>query len=758
MTRHQVDHADAPVAGYTDRFSVRPGERLRVMASSSHPDCELRVLRISHDGSAPVRTVVGVPHRVRVEHESIDHGSYGLVPTPPALGRAVTFAVWVWPTAWPSQEAGLLVQGCVSDQEPGFGPGAQLGLRADGRVTFLARTSGGVIRCVSSIPLRLRRWYLIAGSYDPDHGARLTVWPSAPLPDEPVPSVTTQAPGGSLVSGPVPLLLAARPGPDARPGPVPAERADGMSADGCLVPAAREVEEWTRCETVGHLDGKLDAPCVFDRLLSLAELTRLATSRATPADLGPRAYWDLSRDIGGERMVDVAGGHHGELRHLPLRAVTGHDWAGDVLDWRFAERGYGAVHFHSDDVGDAGWPVVAEIEVPLDLPSGCYAVELTSPEGVDRVPFFVRAAACDRKAPLVLLVPTLSYLAYALDHLRQPHLPEQGHERAAHFARANRLHSLYDHHSDATGVATVSSLRPLFGMRDDHIFRYTNSVHQYSADVQLVGWLERQGLEFDVLTDHDLHADGVSALAGYRAVLTGSHPEYWTGAMLDGVEEFVHGGGRLGYLGGNGAYWVTAIAPGRPHVVELRRGYCGVRTWESQPGESYLACTGEPGGLWQERARSAHRLFGVGVTAAGMSPGAGYQLLADRTDPVTARIFDGLDAESDLGGFGSVLAGAASFETDAVDPLLGTPPNAVVLGRAMLGDAYVLAHPGPIFGVPNGDPVDPRRADVVYLETTGGGAVFAAGSIGWCAALSHDKDDNAVSRLTANVLRWFCED
>lgn len=734
MTRHQVDHADAPIAAYTDRFSARPGERLRVMASSSLPDCELRLLRVSHDGAAPVRTLVGRARAVRVGHHSIDHGSYGFVPEPPPVSPALTFAVWVWPTAWPSEPAGLMTQGASDGEAHGAGPRVTLGLRPDGRVTFAARAAGGEVECVSPMPLRLRRWYLVVGGYC-DGGARLNVWPRAPLPDEPVPSVAIEAPAGALVTGAAPLLLAARPAGE-----------------------ADEPSTGSRLLTVGHFDGKLDAPCVFDRPLSLTELTRLATDKASPADLAPRAYWDLSRDIGGERIMDVVGGRDGELRQLPLRAVTGHDWAGDVLDWRFAERGYGAVHFHSDDVGDVGWPTAAEIDIPIDLPSGFYAVELKSDAGEDRVPFFVRPAASGRKAQLALLVPTLSYLAYALDHLRQPQLPEQGRERAAHFARANLLHSLYDHHTDGTGVAVVSSLRPLFGMRDDHIFRYTNSVHQYSADVQLAGWLERQDLPFDVLTDHDLHAEGAAALAGYRALITGSHPEYWTGAMLDAAEEHVHAGGRLAYLGGNGAYWVTAIAPGRPHEVELRRGYCGVRTWESEPGEAHLACTGEPGGLWQERARSAHRLFGVGVSAAGMSRGAGYQLLADRGDPVTFRILEGLDADADLGDFGSVLAGAASFETDATDPLLGTPPNTVVLGRAMLGDAYVLAHPGPIFGRPTGDPVNPRRADVVYLETTGGGAVFAAGSIGWCAALSHDKDDNAVSRLTANVLRWFCED
>ncbi len=98
--------------------------------------------------------------------------------------------------------------------------------------------------------------------------------------------------------------------------------------------------------------------------------------------------------------------------------------------------------------------------------------------------------------------------------------------------------------------------------------------HQFGADVHLLGWLEQQGRRYDVVCDHeDLHGEGVRLLAPYDTVLTGSHPEYWTGAMLDGLEEYLSRGGRLMYLGGNGFYWVTSIDPHRRHVLEVRRGH-----------------------------------------------------------------------------------------------------------------------------------------------------------------------------------------
>lgn len=696
-----VDHTHAPVAGYTDRLSARPGERIAVSASATDPAARVRFVRVGHDGSAPTHTPVpvGLPDTVAIPHQRLDHGSYGEVPRPPDIGAAATFAVWVWPTALPEVRAGLLSQGDAAD-----GPHAELALRADGRAEFTVRTPVGLASATGPV-LHLRRWYRLVGSCGPD-GLRLEVRARDRLDGEPPAAVST-ADSGPPVPGAAPLLLAAR-------------RVAG--------------------ERVGHFDGKLDAPTVFDRV---------ETDPALDPRGGARSHWDLSADIAGDRMLDVVDGRHGTLRNHPLRGVTGHDWDAAVLDWRFAEHGYGAVHFHSDDLSDCGWAPVLTVDLPEDLPTGCYAVELTAGGGVDRLPVFVLPPS--RQADAALLVPTLSYLAYALDHLRQPFAPEDPAETAAPFARDNALHSLYDRHADGSGVATASLLRPLLGMRDDHVFRYTRSPHQYSEDLHLVGWLERQGIAVDVLTDHDLHAEP-GLLDGYRAVLTGSHPEYWTSAMLDAAESYLDAGGNLAYLGGNGAYWVTAIAPGLPHLAELRRGYSGVRTWECEPGELTLACTGEPGGLWAERGRSPHRLFGIGTSAAGMSTGGSYTGLAEH--PLLAGVTE------PLGDYGAVLGGAASFETDGVDALLGSPPTVQLLGRAMLGDTYMSGDTGPAVPHPLSDPVDRRRADLTIYRHPGGGEVFATGSIGWCAALTHPGEDgtpdrNDVSRVTAAALRRF---
>ena len=47
------------------------------------------------------------------------------------------------------------------------------------------------------------------------------------------------------------------------------------------------------------------------------------------------------------------------------------------------------------------------------------------------------------------------------------------------------------------------------------------------------------------------------------------------------------------------------------------------------------------------------------------------------------------------------------------------------------------------------------RAEMVFFETSSGGAVFATGSIAWSGSLSYNNYQNDVSRITGNVLNRF---
>ena len=53
--------------------------------------------------------------------------------------------------------------------------------------------------------------------------------------------------------------------------------------------------------------------------------------------------------------------------------------------------------------------------------------------------------------------------------------------------------------------------------------------------------------------------------------------------------------------------------------------------------------------------------------------------------------------------------------------------------------------------------LDPLRADIVFFETPGGGAVFSVGSIAWSGSLSWNDYDNNIERITRNVLTRFVD-
>jgi N,N-dimethylformamidase len=236
---------------------------------------------------------------------------------------------------------------------------------------------------------------------------------------------------------------------------------------------------------------------------------------------------DLAQGISTWVLPDKQGAPVGRLVGLPTRAVKGRRWDGSHDDWRSAPDQYAAVHFHTDDQGDQQWPVTAVLCLPGNLATGVYAVELSAGRDVDHLPIVVRRKE-GRPAPLLVLLPSMTYLAYTGEHYKDEQLcwPIKCEELAAKFGRANDYHSMYDMHADASPVILCSLRRPLLCLRPDHYLRITGCEHGFSADLHLLGWLARQGFAFDVVTDHDLDIEGADLLKPYRGVLTGGHPEY----------------------------------------------------------------------------------------------------------------------------------------------------------------------------------------------------------------------------------------
>ncbi|KAL2105139.1 hypothetical protein VUR80DRAFT_8929 [Thermomyces stellatus] len=483
------------------------------------------------------------------------------------------------------------------------------------------------------------------------------------------------------------------------------------------------------------------------------------------------ARYDFSREIPSENIIDVSGnGRNGILINAPTRAVKGYNWDGSEPDWTKATYGYGAIHFHEDDLDNAQWDTSFSVTIPSGARSGAYAMEVKTADGArDMITFFVRPNP-KSEAKVALVLSTFTYLAYANERMFDQSkssamaTPDgvsigDSHEYNTHLKRRPDLGlSAYDVHRDGSPNAFSSARRPILNLRPGYVHWALDRPREFSADLLMIGFLERSGIPYDTVTDHCLHAGGAQAVSRYSTLITSCHPEYHSLQTLDAFSGFAKAGGNIMYLGGNGFYWVADVGPSVPTRLEVRKGDQGCRSVTFPPGERTHSLTGTQGGLWRSRGRAPNYLFGIGPCAFGTNKGKPY-----RADPKHARnptyawIFDGIDPDRPIGaeGYGG---GASGDEIDRLDFELGTPANAVVLATSERhDDSFGLFNEEQMFPMVDtlGSVCDRVRSDLVYYETSAGGGVFSVGSINWYCSLGWNGYENSVARMTGNVLRGF---
>lgn len=246
----------------------------------------------------------------------------------------------------------------------------------------------------------------------------------------------------------------------------------------------------------------------------------------------------------------------------------------------------------------------------------------------------------------------------------------------------------------------------------------TDSIHgrmqcgQTPGEWRLLGWLEEQGFDYDYYAEAQLD-DGTLPLESYDLLILGVHPEYWTRGMYRTVKEWVHRGGRLMYLGGNGLNCEVTIDG------NLMRCLSYDDTDRPRGHESRMHRTFEP----------EASLLGVVFTQTGVMTAAPYRVLDE-----THWVFAGTGLRNG-DPFGEktlherVPGGASGHETDKVSR--SSPSNIRVLAKGT-------------------NPND-GGAEIVCFEL-GEGEVFSSGSITWVAALFPDE---TVSCITRNVIDAF---
>lgn len=698
------------LCGYTGNWVVAPGESVDVYVSSTAATYRHRIVRLvqgfEHDKAPAVDYQVvaddNEQHDGRPQYANM--GSYGLFDAE-LDAASLAMDIWVYPTMVDAEAAQTIfaaedgVYGCALSLTKGsiavsYGDG-----------TRSAQVATGIV---------LPRWRWTKLSLRIADGA-------FNLDAHTAPRVVQQSPPDASASGPCAAVF--------------------KKLTQLVFGATRLGPVFGK-----HFNGKIDSPAIQS---------------------GGHTYkFDLSQYMTSNEFAETVTGRKGTFVNAPTRGVRGWNWDGSECDWTKADYGYGAVHFHEDDLEDAAWEKDFTVAVPESCRSGVYAVHIyADKESYDYITFFVRPRPQSR-AKVAMVLPTFTYMAYANEHMYDQDRPskmtvsgdlpiKKDHNFEKIESRLDLGLALYDVHKDGSGTTYSSYKRPILNARFGYVHWGLLRPRELSADLLMLNFLENElKVDYDVLTDHDLNEFGVEALENYSTVITGCHPEYHTHESYSAFRMFAEKGGNIMYLGGNGFYWAIACNPKNPHLIEVRRGDQGCRSFGLPGGERVHSIDGKQGGLWRSRGLAANYLFGVGCCAFGTGPGVSFRKLP--VPKSLSWVWAGIEGEV-FGeeGFGG---GASGDEIDRYDALLGSPENATVLATSVgHPDDFALFNEDSMFPMINtlGSQTDRIRSDIVLYDTEFGGSVFSVGSINWYCSLGWNGYQNPVARLTRNILLQF---
>ena len=738
--------------GYPDKYSVAPGETIGFhISAEDNQQFHAELVRVicgdcNPEGPGLQFEIVtsGNLGTYQGRKQKTDAGSYMAAPVKRLPGTSkISFGAFIWPTLISRPDQTII----AIDTSEGA-----LRLFLDEGVLGLGNeaTPGQSLRCAQT-PLLERQWYTVFATYD-----RLTG--QAALRQTPRRRYAKTTDSGQVKDRIVPLP----------------EFSGMFTVAGCPNGAG-----------VGrHFDGKIEDPFVLNGIFDAGRHGEIRTNASNAFNPSLLARWDFSLDQKGTKATDISGNcNHGRFVNAPARGMKGVDWTGEYHRWTERRDHYGAVHFHHDDIYDAGWDQSLAWKVPDDCRSANYALRIWCGENTREatrdfyMPFFVRpprrpAGVAGKRDRIAFLAPTASYIAYANhgEHItareaekQMGRLLEFGHADIYMYDHPEIGSSLYDTHADGSGVCYSSRLRPVLNFTSQYhswLGGHGSAVWQYNADTHLLAWLEAKRFDFDVITDEDLHEESAHLLEDYRVIMTGTHPEYYSTNMWAGLKAWIDHGGRLMYLGANGFYWHIAFSDDMPGCMEVRRAEDGIRTWAAEPGEYYHSFSGEMSGLYRRRGHPPNEIGGIGFIAQGFDISSYYRRAPDADNARARFIFENVN-DRIIGDFGLIGGGAAGLELDCITTELGSPPNTLRLATSENHSQMVMLV-NEEFGVvpPNlgGDQNHRVRADLAFFETPSGGAVFSTGSIAWCGALPVNNFENNVSKITENVLRRFASE
>ncbi|RDH81859.1 MAG: hypothetical protein DIZ78_15515 [endosymbiont of Escarpia spicata] len=758
---------DRTIIGYAAPLSVRPGDKVDFMANviggGTYKADLVRVVNgdslsryKEHFKVDPVKAPFTGSYEGK--EQPLNLGSYIQVEASKTLDKLESFtaSAWIFPTFTPSEYVApdfdnpdpfhpptLSTAEWVKDQtivsrfDKVSGTGWALQFDEKLRLQFIAGSGDGKLETVKLTEFaRDWDWAYVAVSYDAE-SREVTVY----LHEDP------SSPGDKFTARTLHATgTLNRPIVQAGPLRIAAVRARKGAAANARFEKPADV-----------FNGRIQDVRLANRVLSVSEVDQLSAEK-TPDKLRSSLVsdWDFAKGIGNAMVQDVSGkGHNGSVVNLPERAIRGVFWNGDTIKWTDNPDQYDAMIFHSDDIYDAEWQVDFTYTIPMDLDSGIYAARLKQGDFVEYIPFFVAAPVGKPQAKLAVWLSDYNYLAYSnvsyIATVPQNYSGVSSNDADTEFLKAHLEYAttgVYTLHLDGTFFVYGTRLRPDIHMKPGGL------MYNFPLDTHLTSFLEHKGIDYDIITEEQVDAEGLELLKQYQVVVNSSHPEYVTPGMFDNVADYTEQGGRFMYMGANGYFWSVDGHPTLPGVMESRN-------FNAIP-DRYLT-SGLRGGLMVEAGRPSGPVFGVEMSGENFHGSSAYRKLDDASNPRAAWIFSGTNEGDVFGDYGidKVHGGAAGFEVDRYKPENGVPRHALHLAkseplRLSVTNTTLGILPVSVKYTPSKDEIT-AQADLMFFETANGGAMFSTGSITWLGSLLENNTDNDVARITGNVIQRFLD-
>ncbi|HEX6959529.1 MAG TPA: N,N-dimethylformamidase beta subunit family domain-containing protein [Ferrovibrio sp.] len=443
-----------------------------------------------------------------------------------------------------------------------------------------------------------------------------------------------------------------------------------------------------------------------------------------------------------------------------------------------------------------GWPVVAQVKLPTDLPSGFYIIRAAIEDGQGGVReqehgFFVLPGAPGARARLLLIAATSTWAAYN-DWGGACSYCADSHPQGLSIAPRLSIHRPYAKgfiwlpenaprklHDVAPGPGEITRY-PQFEFAFQRGYsRYYANAGWACYERLFAHWAERNGFALDFASQHDLHFSP-ELLDAYRCVVIVGHDEYWSWEMREAVERYLAKGGHVARFAGNFAWQIRLEAAGSVQVCYNRLARSHDPLMGTAQQSRVTTCWEDPLINWPgAKTLGLNGLWGI-YAGFGSLVGHGSGGFTVYRPQHWALAGTGL-------GYGDQLGAAArifGYEVDGLDYVIrdglpqptgrdGAPEGIEIIAMGLAhnretagglrGEMTYLPDETPFFAfcrygedTPLNRDKAGRGSGMIITMPFGRGEVFNAGTIDWVAGLK--RGDAATQIVTRNVLQTYAGD